>query len=555
MPELNQFSLQSPRIKKIIFFGLAAVLLCVLGAGIYVALGKQRSSELLESARTGGGHAPEGYVPVLVTGTAQPSSQREPGEKLRRLLQKRELPLHGAQAVIVAADSGDEHSLAAVDEAVIKEAAREVAARESRISERRERLAKLQKRLDKVRARHEEPVPEGDPLVEVDGAPVQEAHSTLAEGSVQKGLIAKGETVSQILDAYLSPAEVEALAATCRKVYPLKNVRAGHAYAVTVWEGEFKRFEYEIDRERKLVVRKTEEGFQVGEKELEFDTYTVRLAGEISLSLFGAVERMGENGALAMRLADIFGWEIDFIRDIRVGDSFRVVVEKRLRNGKFMGYGDILAAEFVNQGAAYRGYQFHDESGRPGYYDAEGESLRKAFLKAPLDFTRISSDFTWRRLHPILKKYRPHPGIDYAAPIGTPVRSVANGVILSKGWMGGGGNSVRIRHMNGYETLYMHLSRFARIKKGQKVDQGEIIAYVGSTGLSTGPHLDFRMKKNGKYINPHKVENPKEATLSKHMLAAFDERVHKLNALLEDEDFAPVRDFALEAYLPDMAAR
>ena len=276
--------------------------------------------------------------------------------------------------------------------------------------------------------------------------------------------------------------------------------------------------------------------------------YTERLSGSISLSLFGAVERLNEGGELAMKLADIFGWEIDFIRDIRVGDSFKVLVEKRMRNGKRLGYGSILAAEFVNQGVPYRAFLFHDEEGNPGYYDENGGSMRKAFLKAPMDFTRISSDFSWRRLHPILGRYRPHPGIDYAAPTGTPIKAVGSGTVTFKGWMRGGGNSIKLRHANQYETMYMHMSRFASgIKKGAKVQQGEVIGYVGSTGLATGPHLDFRIKRNGQYLNPHKMENPRAKALTAGLMPEYQTRVRKLEALLEDENFQPVLDFALDS--------
>lgn len=559
MSKLNKLPLSSLKTRNVLYIGLTALLLCVLGAGMYIALNGQPSSKLvtqqLESSAL-----PDGFVPVEVAGAPVPGEYLEPGWDVRRSLEAKESLSIDAP---VLADMQDPSGLATGedDNAALGNAGAKPL--DEKTIARRERLARLKKRLADVRQSHEQKRGEsGDAVVAPprtaaaeEGAPVQEATTNLADGSVQKGVIGDGQTVSQLLDDYLSPAAVKELETSCQEVFPLTGIRAGHAFAVTLYEGDFKRFEYEIDREKKLVVQKTDNGFEVSEKKLAFDTYTVRLDGEISLSLFGALERIGEHGELAMRLADIFGWQIDFIRDIRVGDSFRVLVEKRMRNDKFMGYGDILAAEFVNQGQRHSGYLFHDESGLPGYYDVQGDSLRKAFLKAPLEFSRISSDFSWKRLHPILKKYRPHPGIDYAAPTGTPVRSVANGTIIERGWMGGGGNSVKIRHMNGYETLYMHLSRFARIKKGQKVEQGEIIGYVGSTGLSTGPHLDFRMKKNGNYINPRKVKNPKAASLPQGMMQAFSKRANKLQALLDDRQFAPVRDFALETYMPDVAVR
>lgn len=407
---------------------------------------------------------------------------------------------------------------------------------------RARRLDQLKSRLDAIRKTQGEERAAGD---STDMPPLADAGQ--AEGTVTNGVINSGETVSVLLRDYLDAAAVKQLEKACEDVFPLNRLRAGRPYALTVWEGEFKRFEYEIDNERKLLVERTPEGFTAQDKRLEFEMYTVRAAGSITLSLFGAVERVGEGGELAMKLADIFGWEIDFLRDIRSGDSFKVLAEKRVRNGQRLGYGSVLAAEFVNQGRSYQAYLFHDEDGRPGYYDENGGSMRKAFLKAPLEFTRVSSGFTWRRLHPILGKYRPHPGIDYAAPTGTPIKAVGNGTVIFKGWMSGGGNSIRLRHANGYETTYMHLSRFASgLGKGTKVQQGEVIGYVGSTGLSTGPHLDFRMKKNGQYIDPHKVENPQAEALPASLMVEFRKRVRTLSAHLNNENFKPVLDLALD---------
>lgn len=562
MPKLNKSLWTVLKKRNFVYLCLTALATCLLGVGVYLAVSGQPSRKLMQEAMQSE-DAPKGFVPAFVSGKAVSGKKREPAPQAGSLPDSRKSLVIDAPVLASDQDAGISYDggeqLSGIvqtsdDEPAVSAVA---AAGEAKSAARRQRLARLQKRLDTVRRSHKDrqQTEQAEPQKKEadDNAPVHEATASLADGSVQKGVIGQGQTVSQLLDEYLSPAAVQELETSCKDVYPLSRIRAGHAYAVTLFEGDFKRFEYEIDRETKLVVQQAENGFTVSEKKLAFDTYTVRLDSEISLSLFGALERIGEHGELAMRLADIFGWQIDFIRDIRVGDTFRVLVEKRMRNNKFMGYGEILAAEFTNQGQRFQGFLFHDETGVPGYYDPEGDSLKKAFLKAPLEFSRISSDFSWRRLHPILKKYRPHPGIDYAAPTGTPVRAVGDGRVIAKGWMGGGGNSVKIKHRNSYETLYMHLSRFARIKKGQRVEQGEIIGYVGSTGLSTGPHLDFRMKRNGKYINPHKVDNPKAASLPQNMMPAFTQRAQKLASLLNDHEFAPVRDFALETYMPDMA--
>ena len=225
---------------------------------------------------------------------------------------------------------------------------------------------------------------------------------------------------------------------------------------------------------------------------------------------------------MAINLADIFGWDIDFILDIREGDAFHAVVEKRFREGLPAGYGRILAAEFINQGKSYRAILFSDGNGNSDYYDPEGRNLRKAFLKAPLSFSRISSGFTMRRFHPITKTWKAHPAIDYVAPIGTPIKTVGEGKVVRIGYTKGNGNFIEIHHSNGYSTLYLHMSQFARgIKKGKRVKQGQIIGYVGATGLATGPHLCFRMRNDGIPVDPTKVNIPSPPAVSSENMAEF----------------------------------
>jgi murein DD-endopeptidase MepM/ murein hydrolase activator NlpD len=237
-----------------------------------------------------------------------------------------------------------------------------------------------------------------------------------------------------------------------------------------------------------------------------------------------------------MNLADIFAWDIDFILDIRQGDSFQALVEKRYREGQPAGYGRILAAEFTNQGATFQAFLYKDGDKHPDYYDAKGQSLRKAFLKAPLSFSRISSGFTMRRFHPITKTWKAHPAIDYAAPRGTPIKSVGDGVIIKKGYTRGNGNYVKIRHNGSYETIYLHMKGFAKnIAKGKRVAQGQRIGYVGSTGLATGPHLCFRMYKNGAPVNPQRVKAPSVKPIAKESMVAFKAQSKALLAQLIDQ--------------------
>ena len=261
------------------------------------------------------------------------------------------------------------------------------------------------------------------------------------------------------------------------------------------------------------------------------------MRGTISSSLFDAVSALGENAELAINLADIFAYDIDFIRDLRHGDTFQAVVEKRFRKGNPAGYGRVLAAEFTNQGKTYRAFLFKDGDRAPAYYDAQGYSRRTAFLRAPLSYSRISSGFSMRRFHPVTKTWRAHPAIDYAAPTGTPIMTVGDGKIVDIGFTNGNGNYIKIRHSNGYETMYLHMSRFAKgMKQGRRVNQGEVIGYVGATGLATGPHLCFRMTRNGAPVNPPTVRSAAASPVSPERLGDFKAAIVPLTAHLEGRE-------------------
>ncbi|MDY7002363.1 MAG: peptidoglycan DD-metalloendopeptidase family protein, partial [Thermodesulfobacteriota bacterium] len=360
--------------------------------------------------------------------------------------------------------------------------------------------------------------------------------SLAPEREIIEGLVRKRETASSLLIEFLTPREIVEISRRSKGVYSLSRLQAGRPYKITLLGKTFKEFEYEIAQDEKLVVRKEADGFRASLEPIVYDLETAVVDGTIESSLFEAVSRMGEGISLAMRLSEIFAWDVDFVRDIRAGDSFRAVVEKRYRKGEFVGYGKIAAARFVNQGEMFQGFLFEDENNNPSYFDEQGICLRKAFLKVPLAFRRISSGFNLRRLHPILKIRRPHPGIDYAAPKGTPVKAVGDGTIIKASSGRQAGRYIKIRHNSVYETSYMHLSRFAKgMKKGRKVYQGQVIAYVGSTGLSTGPHLDFRMRKNGRFIDPRKVKSPAADPVPNDKMEAFRQRVRPLLAVLDGQ--------------------
>ena len=366
------------------------------------------------------------------------------------------------------------------------------------------------------------------------------------EPGVYRGTVTQGLTASVLLQQWLSGAESRDVLEASSNVYSLTKLRIGHPYTAYVEDGKLVHFEYEVDRDHLLMISRQASADADGEaakvrwvatlEPIQYEVQLARVEGTINGSLFESVSKAGEKATLAQSLANIFAWEINFIRDIRPGDSFRVLIEKRYRNGEFKSYGRIVAAEFVNQGSKYEAYLFKDSFDKDVYFNAAGDSLKRAFLKAPLSFTRISSRFSLRRMHPILRTVRPHPGIDYAAPMGTPVKAVGNGVVTYRGWGRGAGNYITLNHPNGYETMYLHLSGFAKnLKKGGRVRQGEVIGYVGSTGYSTGPHLDFRMKKGGQFVNPEKILAPRDESVAKKKINVFKENRDSLRKYLLGE--------------------
>jgi len=247
----------------------------------------------------------------------------------------------------------------------------------------------------------------------------------------------------------------------------------------------------------------TDGGWEVRRAETSPDVRVEAVGGEVQRSLFEAVEAVGESPQLVLELVEIFSSDFDFTADTRSGDRFRLLVEKRYAGEQFVDYGQVVVAQYLSDGRVLTGIGFEPAGGRRAYYDLEGRSLKKSFLKSPLEFTRITSGFTYRRPHPILGGVRPHLAVDYGAPVGTPVRAVADGTVLRSGWNGGNGIQVHLRHHAGYETMYNHLSRLGQgVRRGARVEQRQVIGYVGSTGLSTGPHLDYRVKKNGRFVNP-----------------------------------------------------
>jgi murein DD-endopeptidase MepM/ murein hydrolase activator NlpD len=284
----------------------------------------------------------------------------------------------------------------------------------------------------------------------------------------------------------------------------LRRMRAQDELAIT-WtlDGEPISVRWESSPWLGFVAVATDAGWEVRRSETRPDVRVEAVGGEVKRSLFETVEALGESPQLVLELVEIFSSDFDFTADTRNGDRFRLLVEKRYAGDQFVDYGQVLVAQYLSDGRALTGVGFEPAGGRLAYYDLDGRSLKKSFLKSPLEFTRITSGFTYARPHPILGGVRPHLAVDYAAPPGTPVRAVADGTAVVAGWNGGNGIQVHLRHHAGYETVYNHLSRLGPgVRAGGRVSQRQVIGYVGSTGLSTGPHLDYRVVKNGRFVNP-----------------------------------------------------
>ena len=372
-----------------------------------------------------------------------------------------------------------------------------------------------------------------------------------------EGTIQPKETISSLLGAYISDRELQDLAHQSR--HSFSGLRTGQPYRLYVTDGLLESFEYDIDRNDQLIIRREKGKLDVSRVPIDYEVRTELVRGTVSTNLFDAVAHAGETAEVAVRLADIFAYDIDFIRDLRHGDSFQVLLEKRFRQGSPAGYGRMLAAEFTNQGKTHQAFLFKDGNRPAAYYNARGESLRTMFLRAPVSFTRISSGFEMKRFHPIAKTWRAHPAIDYAAPTGTPIHVVADGSVIKKGYTSGNGNYIKIQHARGYETVYLHMSRFAKgVASGKRVRQGEVIGYIGSTGLATGPHLCFRMTRNGNPVNPNTViRTAPAAPLASERLAEFRAIIAPLVARLEGENLQVSRTtgFPIASHLPQEEKR
>ena len=355
---------------------------------------------------------------------------------------------------------------------------------------------------------------------------------------VREATIQRGDTVASLLarlgieddEAFRFLRAERATQAIFQQLRPGKPVTA-----VVSASGELLSLTYPLNSQnRALIVERKDGSLQATEQTLRLEPLVQMKSGEIRYSLFGATDAAGLPDSVATQLADIFGGDIDFHRDLRRGDRFSVVFETFAHFGKSVNSGRILAAEFVNQGKSYRAVWFADADGKGNYFTPEGKNIRKTFLRSPLEFSRITSGFSLARFHPILQQWRAHKGIDYGAPVGTRIKSTADGVVEFVGNQGGYGRVVILHHQGSYTTLYGHLSAFAAgLKKGSRIAQGDIIGYVGSSGWATGPHLHYEFRSNGIYQNPLTIALPGAPPLSPQQLGQFRAQIQSLLARLD----------------------
>ena len=350
------------------------------------------------------------------------------------------------------------------------------------------------------------------------------------------GFIPARTTIAALFDDHMiTRGEGAPLVSSIGGALDVRKLRAGQPYMLDrLLDGRVRRFEYEIDNDRRLVAARASldeaPRFITSIERIPKQIAVVAVEGEINRetnSLVASLDKAGERIELALSMADVFSGEIDFNSDLQPGDRYRVLVERHEREGRLSGYGPILAAEFVNDGRTVKAIRFTPDGGSPAYYDENGRSLKRFFLKSPLKFEpRITSRFSSSRRHPILGYARAHNGVDYYAPMGAPVNAVAPGLVTLAGWTNGGGRTVKVRHNNGYETEYLHLSSIA-VRAGQRIAQGDLIGKVGMTGLATGVHLHYGMKKNGRYVNPvieHRNMPPGEPVPAQFVSAFATER-------------------------------
>jgi murein DD-endopeptidase MepM/ murein hydrolase activator NlpD len=374
------------------------------------------------------------------------------------------------------------------------------------------------------------------PSIEKPVTAPQETEVAAVETRQLQHKIRSGDSLSTIFKKHgLSANLLHRIVHSSDTAKQLTEIRPGETLLLELDSNDnLHRLTLEHNKIRSLEITAANDSFSAVELSREVEPRTAFTSGTIESSLYIAAKNAGLSETLIMELANIFGWDIDFALEIRAGDRFTVIYQEDYLDGEKLRDGPILAAEFVNRGHSYQALRYEDETGRVDYYTPEGRSMRKAFLRAPVDFRRISSRFTQERWHPVLGVKRPHRGVDYAAKTGTPIKAAGDGKVIHRGTKGGYGRTVVIKHGQRYTTLYGHLSRYnKKIKQGSKVKQGQIIGYVGKSGLATGPHLHYEFRVNGVHRNPLTVKLPAAEPIAKRYLPDFELKTQPLIARLE----------------------
>ncbi|AFN76685.1 M24/M37 family peptidase [Stutzerimonas stutzeri DSM 10701] len=350
--------------------------------------------------------------------------------------------------------------------------------------------------------------------------------------------MANGDTLSTVFAKVGLPSKtVHEVLSSSKEAQQLSRLKVGQRLVFQLTEqGELASLHSPISKLESIRIDRSDDSYVFKKEQIKPEVNTAYAHGEIESSLFLAAKRAGLSHNLTMDLANVFGYDIDFAMDIRKGDTFEVIYEEKTIEGERVGTGNILAARFTNRGKAFTAIRYTNKQGNSSYYTAEGESMRKAFIRTPVDFARISSRFSNGRKHPILNKIRAHKGVDYAAPHGTPIKSAGDGKVLLAGRKGGYGNTVIIQHGNRYRTLYAHMQGFAKgVRNGSTVKQGQIIGYIGTTGLSTGPHLHYEFQVDGVHVDPLGLKLPMADPIAKNEKQRFLQLSQPLMARLDEE--------------------
>lgn len=376
-------------------------------------------------------------------------------------------------------------------------------------------------------------------------APVQEPAKPGAEAPAanknpnhREVVVAKGDTLSTLFEKVGLPATaVHEVIASDKQAKQFTRLQNGQILQFELsQDGQLNKLHSKLSELESISLSKGDSGYTFNREVNKPDMRNAYVHGVINSSLSVSAQRAGLAHSMTMEMAEIFGYDIDFAQDLRKGDEFDVVYEQKVANGKTIGTGNILAARFTNRGKTYTAVRYVNKSGNANYYTAEGNSMRKAFIRTPVDFARISSVFSMGRKHPILNKIRAHKGVDYAAPRGTPIKATGDGKVLLAGRRGGYGNTVIIQHGDTYRTLYGHMQGFAKgVQTGGSVKQGQVIGYIGTTGLSTGPHLHYEFQVNGVHVDPLGQKLPMAEPIAKAEKQRFMQQSQPLMARMDQD--------------------